>query len=202
MQQEAVLRVEALALGVIDQGEGVAKRAVNALDFTLEGIVGDRHAGFVKRADARDRGVRRGTPVRNWRQWSAVSCEDLAEVAARMQIERVDPAWIGANLAFSGQTGFTRMPRGSMLWFASGLVLAVEGENVPCSGPGKEIARHDSAADATRFVAAARGRRGLVGVVYRAGRACVGDTVIVCYPGSQAGLPKPPVGLSKGSTVS
>jgi MOSC domain-containing protein YiiM len=188
--QERMIRLEAVALG--DASPGVGKRAVEVLEFTLEGIVGDRHAGFTKRADARDQGVKRGTPVRNWRQWSAVSLEELAQIAAGMGIARVEPAWLGANLAFSGCDGLTQLPKGSMLWFASGLVLAVEGENVPCSGPGKEIARHLAEAPAARFVPAARGLRGLVGVVYRAGRAAVGDMVIVRPYQPNLGLPKPP----------
>ena len=190
MRREIVVRVAALALG--GQPDGVAKQPVERLDFTLEGIVGDRHAGFTRPADARDAGVKRGTPVRNWRQWSGVSTEELARIAADMGVAHVDMAWLGANIAFSGHDGLTEVPKGSMIWFPSGLVLAVEGENVPCAGPGKEIARNVPDADAVRFVPAARGRRGLVGVVYRAGAAAVGEEAVICVYAPNKGLAKAP----------
>ena len=78
------------------------------------------------------------------------------------------PEWLGANIAFSGLEALTAVPAGSKIWLPNGAILSVEGENEPCVLPGKEIARHFSSVEAKDFCKAAKGLRGLVGVVYRA----------------------------------
>ncbi|MBY0548567.1 MAG: hypothetical protein K2W95_14955 [Candidatus Obscuribacterales bacterium] len=190
---EIQVRVEQLAVGASESG--ILKEPTLSLEFTLEGIVGDRHAGFTKKADGRDQGVRRGTIVRNWRQWSAVSTEELERISAAMQIEKIEPTWLGANIAFSGHESLTQIPKGSTIWFSSGAVLTVEGENAPCIGPGKEIARHFDSVSPSAFPKAAQHLRGLVGVVYRAGKVSLGSTAtIVPYEGFDA-LTRPPQDL-------
>jgi hypothetical protein len=166
-------RVEALC---VSHKGNVAKEEI---ELTLEGIVGDSHSGFTRKSDVRDTGIKRGTAVRNWRQWSAVSSEELAVVAERLGIDFLDPALLTANLCFSGIPDFTRLPRGTTLWFPSGAVLTVEEENEPCLGPGKEInACHPKVVPAA-FPKAAVHLRGLVGVIYQAGLIRVGDAVEV-----------------------
>lgn len=167
------VKVEALCLG--QKPDAVLKCHVEKLCFELDGIVGDRHRGFSKAADGRDRGVVRGTPVRNWRQWSAVSIEELEIVAQRLGVDKIDPAWLGANLAFSGHAEFTKLPIGTRIWFPGGAVLSVEAENQPCLGPGKEIACHMPAVKAADFPKNALKLRGLVGVVFKAGAVELGD---------------------------
>lgn len=189
---EVQVRVEQLAVGASENG--ILKEPTLSLEFTLEGIAGDRHAGFTKRADGRDQGVKRGTIVRNWRQWSAVSIEELARISALMQVDNIEPTWLGANIAFSGHEFLTQIPKGSTIWFSSGAVLTVEGENAPCIGPGKEIARHFDSVSPSSFPKAARNLRGLVGVVYRAGKVSLGETAtIVIYEAFDALTPKPQV---------
>src|SRR5690349_18966467 len=130
-------RVQALYLG--DQ-KGMEKTPCPTLEFTLEGILGDKHAGFTKKADARNPEYKRGTMMRNDRQWSAVAQDELAEAARLMGVDRIDPAWVGANLAFTGIPNFTLLPKGTKLIFPSGAVLVVEAENMPCVLPGRVIA--------------------------------------------------------------
>lgn len=165
------LRVESLALC---PARGVVSQPCLNMQAELEGLVGDRHFGFVKKADGRDSGVTRGTPVRNWRQWTAVSKEELAIIASRLSLSDVAPELLGANITFSGVEDLTAVPRGSSIWFPGGAILSVEDENAPCIGPGKEIAKRSSI-NPQEFVKAALGMRGLVGVVFRAGQIRVGD---------------------------
>ncbi|MBI1278719.1 MAG: MOSC domain-containing protein [Anaerolineaceae bacterium] len=152
-----------------------------SLAFTLEGIVGDKHAGFVKKADARNPEYKRGTMMRNDRQWSAVTPDELAEAARLMGVEFIDPSWVGANLSFTGIPNFTRLPKGTKFVFPSGAVLVVEAENAPCVGPGRVIASKypDLNLSPNRFPRAAIHKRGLVGVIERAGIVHVGDPVTV-----------------------
>jgi hypothetical protein len=176
MQMQA--KVDALYIG--DQ-KGLEKTPCEVLDFTLEGILGDKHAGFTKKADARNPEYKRGTRMRNDRQWSAVTPDELVEAAQAMGVDTIDPAWLGANLSFSGIPNFTLLPKGTKLIFPSGAVLVVERENMPCIGPGRVIVSKypDVGVSPNRFVKAAMHKRGLVGVIERAGEVRVGDMVTI-----------------------
>jgi MOSC domain-containing protein YiiM len=174
---EITLKVEQVAVG--DDQSTLVKQPRLSIELTLEGILGDKHAGFTRAADGRDDGIKRGTLVRNWRQWTAVSVEELKKIAERLRISHLDPALLGANLLFSGCDDLTQIPKGSMIWFPSGAVLTVEGENGPCIGPGKEIAKRFKHVEPAAFPKAAKKLRGLVGVVYRGGTVKVGDTGII-----------------------
>ncbi len=170
--------VDALYLG---DAKGLEKSPCESLEFTFEGIFGDKHAGFTKKADARNPEYKRGTLMRNDRQWSAVAPDELAEAARLMGVDHIDPAWVGANLSFTGIPNFTLLPKGTKLIFPSGAVLVVEAENAPCIGPGRIIVAKypDLKLSPNRFPKAAIHKRGLVGVVERAGIVRVGDAVMV-----------------------
>jgi hypothetical protein len=171
-------QVQALYVG---DAKGLEKTSCTTLDFTLEGITGDKHAGFTKKADARNPEYKRGTVMRNDRQWSAVAPDELAEAARLMGVEQIEAGWVGANIAFSGIPNFTLLPKGTKLVFPSGVVLVVEAENMPCVGPGVVIAAKypDLKLSPNRFPKAAMHKRGLVGVIERAGLVHVGDVVTV-----------------------
>lgn len=160
-----------------NEGNGRCER----ISAQLEGLEGDRHGGFIKPADARDSGIARGTPVRNWRQWSAVSVEDLRVIAQNMSVPYILPDWLSANVCFSGMDDFTKIAAGANIIFPSGAILHVEGENAPCVGPGRKIQENFKQASAGLFPKAAMGLRGIVGVVYCAGEITVGDTALIRY---------------------
>ena len=151
---------------------------------TFEGFVGDRHAGLTRPSDGRTPHYPRGTEIRNSRQVSIVSAEELAEIARAMALESVRPEWLGANLLLAGIPRLTRLPPGVRLFFSGGAVLAVEGENLPCLAPGRVIqALHPHISGlASRFVKAAWGRRGLVAWVEKPGLIRVGDDVRLLQP--------------------
>ncbi|MBI3558807.1 MOSC domain-containing protein [Candidatus Gottesmanbacteria bacterium] len=179
-------KVESVLVG--DKNLELAKTRRGFIVFKLDGIEEDKHAGFIKNADVRDRPIPKRVgetrvQVRNWRQWSAVSIEENGEIANELQVEKIEPEWLGANLSFSGIKGLSLIPKGSTIWFPEDTVLTVEDQNQPCVWPGQEIAKHYPEVDQVhfppKFVKAAMSRRGLVGTVYRAGIARVGDEVKV-----------------------
>jgi len=144
---------------------------VPALTVDLQGIPGDRHYGFTRKAGARERWYEAGTEMRSGRQLSIVSAEELTEIARRMELPRIDPGWIGANLVVSGIPEFTRLPWGTRLFCGDGAVLVNEGDNAPCRFAGAEIARNfpDRERLDILFPKAAILLRGIVASVERAG---------------------------------
>jgi len=165
-------------------GEGFVTRAVERLDLDLDGIPGDRHRGPARGADARVPWYPRGTPIRNERQVSAVSAEDLAAIRDGLGIPELLPEWLGANLVVEGVAHFSFLPRGTRLHFPSGAALALADQNAPCRNPGRVIqARHPHVKGLDlAFPKVARRLRGGVYWVERAGGIAAGDTIEVRLP--------------------
>ncbi len=163
------------------EGSAVGSTPRDALVLTYAGIAGDRHEGLVRPAGAREPWYRRGTPMRNERQVSIVGAEELTQVAAELNIDRLDPAWIGANLCLSGIPNLTRLPPRTLLIFPSGATLRIDGDNDPCRKSGAAIMAHipDRPDLQFGFVKAAKDRRGLVAWVEREGIVRAGDEVQV-----------------------
>ena len=151
------------------------------IEINFEGVAGDRHAGFTRPADARVPHYPRGTLIRNSRQLSIVSVEELRDIAAALDLPALPGAWLGANLVIEGIPHLTRIPTGSRMFFPNGTALAIEGENLPCTGPGRVIAgQHpDREGIASQFPKAAIHLRGLVAWVERPGVIHAGDRVEV-----------------------
>jgi hypothetical protein len=103
------------------------------------GCAGDRHAGITRKADSRTPHYPRGTEIRNDRQISIVSVEELDQIAAAMDLPEIKPEWLGANLLLQGIPDMTRLPPMTRLFFSTGAVLVVQAENLPCQNPGKVI---------------------------------------------------------------
>jgi hypothetical protein len=153
------------------------------ITVTFEGIDGDKHRGYTRGADGRTPYYKRGTPIRNIRQVSIVSQEDLHAVAAALDLPEICPEWLGANLLLSGIPDLTLLPPSTRLVFSKGAVLRVEEENMPCMGPGRVIAgQYANEKLASRFVKAAYHRRGVVATVELPGTIAVGDTVTLEVP--------------------
>lgn len=169
----------------------VASTARPELMLTYAGVVGDRHEGLVRPSGAREPWYPRGTPMRNERQLSILSAEELAEIAMTLSLPRILGEWVGANLVLSGIPHLTRLPPRSLLLFPSGATIRVDGDNDPCRKTGRTIAAQvPGRADLEfGFVKAAMGKRGLVGWVEREGVIRPGDAVKVrtwrqaAYPG-------------------
>ena len=150
----------------------------------LDGIVGDRHRSWVRDTWQGDKQAP-GTVRRNERQWSAVSVEELAEIAAAMQLDDpITAASLGANLCIEGVPELSRLPKGTLLKFPSGAELVVEEYNPPCGNMSRiQASLHSRNAGKkvsdTAFSKAAKLKRGVVGVVEAAGPINKGDEVTV-----------------------
>ncbi len=148
---------------------------------TLEGFEGDRHAGLTRLSDARTPHYPRGTEIRNSRQVSIVSAEELSAIAVDMGLPELRPEWLGANLVLGGIPDLTHLPPSTRLLFPHDTVLVVEGENLPCTLPGQVLQdRYPHIPGlVTAFPKEAIHRRGVLGWVERSGFICEGDPVTV-----------------------
>lgn len=151
----------------------------HTVEVTLEGFAGDRHAGLTMASGGRTPHYPRGTEIRNSRQVSLVSVEELAHAAADLGVPEISPEALGANLLISGIPALSQLPPGTRLFFQRDAVLVVEGENGPCTAAGAEVQKcFPEVPDITaQFPKAALHRRGIVAWVERAGQIAVGDEV-------------------------
>mgnify|MGYP001550203514 CR=1 FL=1 len=121
--------------------------------------------------------------MRNERQVSIVSRTELAAVADEMQIERIEPQWIGANISLSGVPLLSFLPASTLLFFEGGATVKVDFMNGPCGIAGAAIADHlgRPVDDDIKlgFPKAAKRRRGLVAWIEKAGTISVGEKVRV-----------------------
>lgn len=171
-----------VALHVWPAGQSVPVSR-DRLELTWEGAAEDRHAGLTMSSDVRSSHVYpRGTTIRNHRQLSLVSVEELARVAERLGIPAIEPGVIADNIALAGIPALTSLPRMTRLGFSSGAVLMTGGVNEPCTIAGRMVAeRHGSSPRA--FPKAAADLRGITAWVDREGRIAVGDVVTALAPG-------------------
>lgn len=165
------------------------------------GIEGDRHAGrhmVDAREDvARTIGLPKGVEIANLRQFSAVSRHELDEISKRMGLSTpIMAGLLGENLVISGIHNFSNLPVGTQLVFQradkQGLyrstILYVTAENNPCKVPAENILawvnEHKYRVDKSgqQFAKAAKGSRGVVGLVKASGKIGVGDRVFAMMP--------------------
>jgi hypothetical protein len=160
-------------------GDGVRSEAVPELILRYDGAAGDRHAGLTRSSGSREPWYGRGTVMRNERQLSLVSAEDLAEIAVELGMAELKPEWIGANLLLSGIPHFSLLPPRTILMFEGGASVRIDGDNGPCRSSGRSIAAHlpDRPDVEFSFVKAGLHRRGLVGWVEREGVVRPGTTI-------------------------
>ena len=157
---------------------------VPTLQCTWEGVAGDLHGGWLRKAEARVPWYKRGTPMRNERQVTLVSSEVLAATAQLMALPHIAPEWLGANVMVSGLPQFTALPPTTRLVFAGGAVLVVWNENLPCIQPGRVIEQQvaDRPGIAALYPKHALHKRGLVAVVEIPGLISTGDTIDIHLP--------------------
>lgn len=152
------------------------------LRLTFEGIAGDAHGGATRQSDSRMlRQYRRGTEVKNARQVSILSVEEMEAIARTMGIERIRPQWVGANFVTRGIPDLTLLPPSTRLQFPSGAMIVVDIENLPCRYPAAIIEKHYPS-PAMGFVTAARHKRGVVGWVEAEGEVRTGDSITLWLP--------------------
>jgi MOSC domain len=160
----------------------LASDAVDEVFATFDGAEGEVHSGLTRPSCSRVTALYpRDTTIRNTRQFSVVSAEDLAEIAMRMGIAALDPSLLGASLVIDGIPDFTHLPPSSRLQAEGGATLVVDMENRPCQLPAKGIEAQYPGHGAA-FKSAAKGRRGVTAWVEREGILRVGQNVRLFVP--------------------
>lgn len=162
--------------------DGIATRRTASSKITYEGIEGDWHSGLTREACVRTRRqYAEGTPIRNTRQISIVSVEDLAEISRKMGVSHLEPEWLGANILVAGIPDFTLLPPSSRLIFSGGASLVVDMENEPCKFPG-DVIEETHSGFGKLFAYNARGLRGVTAWVEKEGAISEGDTIALHIP--------------------
>ncbi|SFS21974.1 MOSC domain-containing protein [Yoonia litorea] len=171
---------------VPDRDKALSSTKMDTAELTFAGIPGEAHGGLTRPSCSRVVSqYPKGTEIRNTRQLSVVSAEELAEIAADCGLDALDPALVGASLVISGIPDFTHLPPSSRLQIAEGATLVVDMENRPCHLPAKPInAAHAGAGD--KFKAAAKDKRGVTAWVEREGKIKIGDAVRLHVPDQRA----------------
>ena len=165
-----------------DRDEGLESEAVKEISLGFGGMEGDSHGGIMRAACSRVRALyQAGTQIRNTRQLSIVSTEELALISTAMGLERLDPGLIGASMVLEGLPDLSHLPPASRLLAPSGACLVVDMENRPCALPARPIeSKHPGFG--SRFKRAAAGRRGITAWVEAEGRIASGDLLRLFIP--------------------
>ncbi len=141
---------------VSDREHTLAAEPLHEMALGFAGVSGEAHGGLTRPSCSRVVAQHpRGTEIRNTRQLSILSAEELSAIAAEMGVERLDPAWLGASVVVEGIPDFTRVPPASRLQGPDGATLVIDMENRPCNLPARVIEQHLPGAGAA-FKAAAR----------------------------------------------
>ena len=160
------------------------------MPLTFAGYDGEVHAGLTRPSCSRVLKLYpRDTEIRNVRQLSIVSAEEMAEVARDMGLATMDYTWVGASLVLEGIPDFTHLPPSSRLQGPDGVTLVIDMENLPCQEPAVTIEKARPGLG-KGFKAAAAGKRGVTAWVEREGILRLGDVMVLHIPAQRPWEPK------------
>ncbi|HBG99130.1 MAG TPA: sulfurase [Rhodobacteraceae bacterium] len=168
---------------VDDRAATLVATPLDLMELTFAGPVGESHGGLTRPACSRVAAqYERGTEIRNVRQLSIVSAEEVTAIAAAIGLDHLPPAWLGASVMVAGIPDLSLIPPASRLQGQEGgATLTVDVENRPCKLPALEIeARRPGHGGA--FRAAARHRRGVTAWVEREGTLHLGESLRLHIP--------------------
>ena len=188
--KEIKVDAEVVWLGCVrEEGETLRSEPLSAAYLHFEGIDGEAHSGLTRPSCVRVKNLYEpGTTIRNTRQLSVLSEEELGKIAEKMGVETLAPTFLGAALVIRGISDFSHVPPSSRLVFPSGASICIDLENRPCIYPGREIDK-DLPGLGPKFKPAAEGRRGIVGWVEREGDISIGDKIRLFIPDQPAWHP-------------
>lgn len=182
---------EIVYLGLVpDREKTLASDPRQEVFAGFAGVAGECHSGLTRPSCSRVLSQHpRGTEIANVRQFSIVSAEEMAAVAAEMDLPELRPEWVGASIMVRGLPDFTHLPPSSRLQSDRGTTLVVDMENRPCVFPGKEEVDPRHPGRGRLFKTAARGRRGVTAWVEREGGLALGDRLTLHVPDQRAWRP-------------
>ena len=160
---------------VPENRSNIRSEALNHAFADYDGFEGDYHQGLTRASCVRVTGQHPvGTEIRNVRQLTILSEEELESIAAEIALDKLDPTLLGASMILRGIPDFSHVPPSSRLQTQEGTTLVVDMQNLPCNLPAREIEK-ESPGHSKGFKAAARGRRGVCSWVERPGPLRIGD---------------------------
>ena len=167
--------------------EGVRSAPLDGeVPLSYAGIEGEVHAGLTRPSCVRTvTQWPEGTEIRNVRQLSILSAEEMTATAAEMGLERLEPEWVGASMIIEGIDDFSHVPPGARLMNDVGTSLVIDMQNRPCHFPGQEVEK-DRPDHGKSYKTAAKGRRGVTAWVEREGPIAVGDRLVLHVPDQRA----------------
>ena len=174
-------------LGVVPRlANGIRAEIRSEVFASYAGFEEDVHSGLTRPSCIRMTATYpKGTEIRNVRQLSILSAEELALIADDMGLDDLDPIHLGASIVINGIPDFTHVPPNARLQAESGATLTIDMENLPCVLPGREVER-DNPGHGAKFKAAAWNRRGVTAWVEREGLLKVGDALRLFIPDQPA----------------
>lgn len=181
------LSVKITYLGHVPNREAALQSTpLQSVEVGFGGVASESRGGLTRPSDSRVISqYPRGTEIRNTRQFSAVSDEEMALIAAEMGVEGLEPAWVGASISFSGVDDFSHIPPSTRLQNEQGTTLVVDMMNRPCVLPAPVIESHIKGAGA-KFKPAAKQLRGVTLWVERPGLLTIGDEMRIHIPDQRA----------------
>lgn len=163
--------------------------SLNEMKLTFAGSAGEFHAGLTRRSCSRVTAQHPvGTEIRNTRQLSIVSAEEMQDIAAELGLDELDPRWLGASIVVEGIPDFSHIPPSSRLQSENGTTLTVDMQNRPCQYPALTI-EADRPGHGKKFKPKAVGRRGVTAWVEREGTLNIGDTLRLHTPDQRGWRP-------------
>lgn len=180
--------IQALGLSPAARKGLIKAERVARLDLSLEGATLDVHSGWSRSACVRVKELHpKGVLIRNERQLTLVSAEELTLIADRLRLDALDERWLGANICVKGIPDLSHLPPGSRLQAPSGATLVVDLQNHPCSVVSRTI-NEAQPGQGSGFKAQAEGLRGVTLMVERAGALVVGDSLQLFIPAQRPWL--------------
>lgn len=166
----------------VDSTTSIVSEVIDRVNLSYEGIPDDTHSGLTRAACTRFPYLyKKGVEIRNTRQLSIISSEELAEIAAGLELDVLPAGWLGANIELSGIPSLTLLPPSSRLVFSSKATIVVDIENRPCVYPAKIIDSYYPG-KGKKFIKTAKNKRGITAWVEREGLIEPGDSVEVFVP--------------------
>lgn len=159
---------------VADSEVDLTSTPVTEMPLTLAGYDSEFHAGLTRPSCSRViQQYPRDTEIRNARQLSIVSLEELDLIARDMGMGMLAPHLIGASVVIKGIPDWSHVPPSSRLIAEDGPGLLIDMENRPCHLPAPFIDAENPGLG-KGFKAAAKGRRGVTACVERVGALTLG----------------------------
>lgn len=162
-------------LGSVKDSEAdLTSSPMDEMPLSFAGYEAEFHAGLTRPSCSRvKQQYPRFTKIKNARQLSVVSQEELDLIAKDMGLETLAPKLIGASLVIEGIPDWSHVPPSSRLVGEGGPGLVIDMENRPCHLPVPFIEAENPGLGKT-FKISAKGRRGVTASVEQEGTLKIG----------------------------